>query len=85
MALLRSKGNKIQGFFHYFGTMTITPGIGNFSAKMPKIGNFFALLALLSNQKNTSNINLNLAVVLTYNPHCMMYYMRQCNVEYLTV
>ena len=27
-------------FFHHFGTLTNTPGIGNFSAKMQKIGNF---------------------------------------------
>ena len=31
---------KNQGFFHHFGTMTHTPGIGNFSVKMPKMGNF---------------------------------------------
>ena len=40
-----------RAFFHYFGTMTHTPGIGNFSAKMPKIGIFEVLLALLSNHK----------------------------------
>ena len=37
-----------QGFFHQFGTVTHTPGIGNFSAKMTKIGNFLVLLAVLS-------------------------------------
>ena len=30
----------LRAFFHHFGTMTHTPGIGNFSMKMPKIGNF---------------------------------------------
>ena len=40
-----------RAFFHHFGTMTHTPGIGNFSAKMPKIGNFLVLLAILSNHK----------------------------------
>ena len=70
-----------RAFFHHFGTMTHTPVIGNFSAKMPKIGNFFSA----QNIKNTSYIYLNLAVVLNYNYHCMMYYMRLCNVEYSIV
>ena len=42
---------KGRAFFHHFGTMTHTPGIGNFSMKMPKMGNFLELLAVLSNQK----------------------------------
>ena len=29
-----------NAFFHHFGTMTHTPGIGNFSVKMQKMGNF---------------------------------------------
>ena len=68
-------------FFHHIGTMTNTPGIGNFSAKMPKIGKFLVLLAILSNHKKTSYIYLNLAVVLTYNHHWVMYYIRLCNVD----
>ena len=40
-----------RAFFHHFGTMTCTPGIGNFSVKMPKIGKFLVLLAVLSNHK----------------------------------
>ena len=39
----------IRAFFSPFGTMTHTPGIGNFNAKIPKIGNFLVLLAILSN------------------------------------
>ena len=46
-----SSSADFRAFFHHFGTMTHTPGIGNFSAKMPKIGNFLVLLAILSNHK----------------------------------
>ena len=46
--------------------MTHTPGIGNFSVEMPKIGNFLVLLALLLNHIIHHIIYLNLAVVLTY-------------------
>ena len=60
---------------HDFGTMTHTPGIGNFNAKTPKIAIFLVLLAILSNHK-IHHIYLNLAVT------CMMYYMRLRNVEY---
>ena len=54
--------------------MTHTPGIGNFSAKMPKIGIFFSAFNCIVKSLNTSYIYLNLGVVLTYNHHCMMYY-----------
>ena len=64
-------------YIHDFGTMTHTPGIGNLSAKTPKISIFLALLALFSNHK-IHHIYLNLAVLLT----CMIYYMRLRNVEY---
>ena len=37
----KNRLNETRAFFHHFGTMTHTPGIGNFSAKMPKIGIFF--------------------------------------------
>ena len=37
----------IRAFFHHFGTMTHTPGIGNFSAKMPKIGNCFSAFSYI--------------------------------------
>ena len=57
--------------------MTHTPGIGNFSAKTPKIAIFLVLLDILSNHK-IHHIYLILAVLLT----CMMYYMRLRNVEY---
>ena len=60
-----------------FGTMTHTPGIGNFSAKTPKTAIFLVLLAILSNHK-LHHIYLNLDVLLT----CMMYYMRLRNFEY---
>ena len=73
-----------MAFFHHFGTMTHTPGIGNFSVKMPKRG-FFRAFSCIVKSKNTSYIYLNLGVVLTYNHHCMMYYMRLCNVESSTV
>ena len=48
---LKSPSNVSRAFFHHFGTMTHTPGIGNFSVKMPKNGNFLVLLAVLSNHK----------------------------------
>ena len=51
--------------------MTHTPGIVNFSAKMPKIGNFLVLLAV---QIIKYIIYLSeLAVALNYNHHCMIY------------
>jgi hypothetical protein len=31
----------IRAFFHHFGNMTHTPGIGNFRVVLPEIGNFF--------------------------------------------
>ena len=40
-----------RAFFSPFGIMTHTPGIGNFNAKIPKIGIFLVLLAILSNHK----------------------------------
>ena len=40
-----------RAFFHHFGTMTCTPGIGNLSVKMQKIGKFLVLLVVLSNHK----------------------------------
>ena len=55
--------------------MTHTPGIGNFSAEMPKIGNFLVVLAVLSNQ-NTSYIYLNLAVASPL--HDVIYETVQC-------
>ena len=64
-------------YIHDFGTMTHTPGIGNFSAKTSKIAIFLALLAIVSNHK-IHHIYLNLVVLLT----CMVYYMRLRNVEY---
>ena len=37
--------------------MTHTPGIGNFSVIMPKIGNILVLLAILSNHKINSALD----------------------------
>ena len=37
--------------------------------------------AILSNHK-IHHIYLNLALLLSYNQNCMMYYMRLCNAEY---
>ena len=61
--------------------MTHTPGIGNFSAQTPQIGNFLVSFAIVSNHK-IHHIYLNLAVLSSYNQNCMMYYMRLCNAEY---
>ena len=38
----------------FFHQMTHTPGIGNFSAKMPKIGNFFSAFSYIVKSNNTS-------------------------------
>ena len=65
----------------FYLTMTHTPGIGNFRALTPKIGNFLVFLVILSNHK-IHHIYLTLAVLLTYNQNCMMYFMRLCNAEY---
>ena len=61
-----------RAYFHHFGTMTHTPGIGNFSAQTPKIGNFLVSLVKLSNNE-IHHIYLNLAVLLSYNQNCLMY------------
>ena len=51
LSLFRNKFNKFnntgQSFFHHYGTMTHTPGIGNFSTKMPKIGNHFSAFSCI--------------------------------------
>ena len=57
--------------------MTHTPGIGNFSAKTPKITNFQCCKLYCQIIKHII-FNLNLAVLLT----CMVYYMRLRNVNY---
>ena len=44
---------------------------------------FYAGFTVLSNHK-MRHFYLNLAELLTYNHHCMMYYMKLCNVEYST-
>ena len=67
-----------QVFFHHFGTMTHIPGIEN-----PQYWEILGFLAILSNHK-IHHIYLNLAVLLTYYHHCMLYYMRLCKVEYST-
>ena len=56
--------------------MSGNPGIlGIFSIAQSHI------FAILSNHK-IHHIYLNLAVLLSYNQNCMMYYMRLCNAEY---
>ena len=50
---------KCRAYFHHFGTMTHTPGIGNLSAETPKIGNFLASLIILSNHKKMSTSYLS--------------------------
>ena len=57
--------------------MTHTPGIGNFSAKTPKITNFQCCKLYCQIIKHII-FYLNLAVLLT----CMVYYMRLRNVNY---
>ena len=47
LRLLR-KCRTSRAYFHHFGTMTHTPGIGNFSALTPQIGNFLVSFAILS-------------------------------------
>ena len=71
-------------FFTILGQWPIPLGLGILAWKCQKWGIFRAFSCIVKS-KNTSYIYLNLAVVLTYNHHCMMYYMRLCNVEYSTV
>ena len=58
--------------------MTHTPGIEN-----AQNWEILEVLAILSNHK-IHHTYLNLAVLLTYNHHCMMYYLRPCKSEYST-
>ena len=61
--------NTCRAYFHHFGTMTHAPG--------------HLVLAKLTNYEiHHTCIYLYLAVLVTYNHHCMMYYIRLCNVEY---
>ena len=58
--------------FHFFQACNFLPGVG--------VGFVCARVCV-----GRGGGGGNSGVVLIYNPHCMMYYMRQCNVEYSTV
>ena len=75
--LAKSSLGKSWLIFTILGQWPIPLELGILARKYQKLGIFLVLLAILSNHKIH-----HIAVVLTYNHHCMMYYMRLCNVEY---
>ena len=66
--------SKTRASFHHFGTITHNTGIGNFSAKMPKIGNFLVFLAVCQIIKYIIYLS-EFCCSVNLNHHCMMYYM----------
>ena len=65
-----------QGFFTTLGQWRIPLELGILARKHPKMGIFSYIV-----KSKMHHIDLNLAILLTYNHHCMMYYiMNLCNV-----
>ena len=57
----KSASSEARAFFHHFWTMTHTPGIRNFSAKMQKIGNFLSAFDYILSKHKIHCIKLYLS------------------------
>ena len=61
-------------YIHHFGTMTHTPGKGNFTAKTPTIENF-SVVSFIVKSLNTSYL---IEFSCTVNLHDVLYETAQC-------